>query len=199
MELRTIAILFMMAFIVVATSAFGTYQDSLDNAPDNKKVAKAKVVSARELSKDLVGASGAGTAHKQSQNYLDISEKADGPHVKDGPNTYRGKAGGYDLRDTYDSDDESVDSDDSDADAAANGAPMSEFQRKIKYIKNIFKEIFSKWGSNESVLAPTSVEEQVDNPMGPEGFKLREKFRRGARQGMRKLKNAFRGRSSGKK
>lgn len=195
MELRTIAILFMMAFIVVATSAFGAYQDSLDKAPDNKKVAKAKVVSERELSKDLVGASGAGTAHKQSQNYLDISEKADGPHVKDGANAYRGKAGGYDLRDTYDSDDESVDSDDSDAD----GAPMSEFQRKIKYIKNIFKEIFSKWGSNESVLAPTSVEEQVDNPMGPEGFKLREKFRRGARQGMRKLKNAFRGRSSGKK
>jgi len=196
MELRTIAILFMMAFIVVATSAFGTYQDSLDKAPDNKKVAKAKVVSARELSKDLVGASGAGTAHKQSQSYLDISERADGPHVKDGANTYRGKAGGYDLRDTYDSDDESVDSDDSED---GDGAPMSEFQRKIKYIKNIFKEIFSKWGSNESVLAPTSVEEQVDNPMGDEGFKLREKFRRGARQGMRKLKNAFRGRSSGKK
>jgi hypothetical protein len=199
MELRTIAILFMMAFIVVATSAFGTYQDSLDKTPDNKKVAKAKVVSGRELSKDLVGASGAGTAHKQSQNYLDISERADGPHVKDGPNTYRGKAGGYDLRDTYDSDDESVDSDDSDADGDANGAPMSEFQRKIRYIKNIFKEIFSKWGSNESVLAPTSVEEQVDNPMGDEGFKLREKFRRGARQGMRKLKNAFRGRSGGRK
>ena len=197
MELRTIAILFMMAFIVVATSAFGTYQDSLDKAPDNKTVAKAKVVSARELSKDLVGASGAGTAHKQSQNYLDISERSDGPHVKDGPNTYRGKAGGYDLRDTYDSDDESVDSDDSDTDA--DGAPVSEFQRKIKYIKNIFKEIFSKWGSNESVLAPTSVEEQLDNPMGDEGFKLREKFRRGARQGMRKLKNAFRGRSSGRK
>ena len=80
-----------------------------------------------------------------------------------------------------------------------DGAPMSEFQRKIKYIKNIFKEIFSKWGSNESVLAPTSVEEQVDNPMGDEGFRIREKFRRGARQGMRKLKNAFRGRSSGRK
>jgi hypothetical protein len=195
MELRTIAILCMMAFIVVATSAFGTYQDSVGSVPDNKKVAKAKVVSARELSKDLVGASGAGTSHKQSQSYLDISERADGPHVKDGANTYRGKAGGYDLRDTYDSDDESVDSDESDGD----GAPMSEFQRKIKYIKNIFKEIFSKWGSNESVLAPTSVEEQVDNPMGDEGFRIREKFRRGARQGMRKLKNAFRGRSSGRK
>lgn len=193
MELRTVAILCMMAFIVVATSAFGTYQDSVDKVPDNKTVAKAKVVSARELSKDLVGASGAGTSHKQSQSYLDISEKADGPHVKDGANTYRGKAGGYDLRDTYDSDDESVDSD------GGDGAPMSEFQRKIKYIKNIFKEIFSKWGSNESVLAPTSVEEQADNPMGDEGFKLREKFRRGARQGMRKLKNAFRGRSSGRK
>lgn len=193
MELRTVAILFMMAFIVVATSAFGTYQDSIGNAPapDNKTVAKAKVIPASKLSKDLVGASGAGTSHKQSQVFLDISERADGPHVKDGANTYRGKAGGYDLRDTYDSDDESVDSDDS--------APVSEFQRKIKYIKNIFKEIFSKWGSNESVLAPTSIEEQVDNPMGDEGFRLREKFRRGARQGMRKLKNAFRGRSSGKK
>jgi hypothetical protein len=189
----------MMAFIVVATSAFGTYQDSLGNAPvpDNKTVAKAKVIPASKLSKELVGASGAGTSHKQSQVFLDISERADGPHVKDGANTYRGKAGGYDLRDTYDSDDESVDSDDSDADA--DGAPMSEFQRKIKYIKNIFKEIFSKWGSNASVLAPTSVEEQADNPMGDEGFKLREKFRRGARQGMRKLKNAFRGRSSGRK
>jgi hypothetical protein len=199
MELRTVAILFMMAFIVVATSAFGTYQDSLGNAPDNKTVAKAKVVSARELSKDLVGASGAGTSHKQSQIYLDISERADGPHVKDGANTYRGKAGGYDLRDTYDSDSDSVNSDDSDGDDAKGGAPISEFQRKIKYIKNIFKEIFSKWGSNESVLAPASIEEQLDNPMGPEGFRLREKFRRGARQGMRKLKNAFRGRSSGKK
>lgn len=197
MELRTVAILFMMAFIVIATSAFGTYQDSIGNAPapDNKTVAKAKVIPASKLSKELVGASGAGTSHKQSQVFLDISERADGPHVKDGPNTYRGKAGGYDLRDTYDSDDESVDSDDSDG----NGAPVSEFQRKIKYIKNIFKEIFSKWGSNESVLAPTSVEEQADNPMGAEGFRIREKFRRGARQGMRKLKNAFRGRSSGKK
>jgi len=199
MELRTVAILFMMAFIVIATSAFGTYQDSIGNAPapDNKTVAKAKVIPANKLSKELVGASGAGTSHKQSQVFLDISERADGPHVKDGANTYRGKAGGYDLRDTYDSDDESVDSDDSVG--GGDGAPMSEFQRKIKYIKNIFKEIFSKWGSNESVLAPTSVEEQVDNPMGAEGFRLREKFRRGARQGMRKLKNAFRGRSSGKK
>lgn len=200
MELRTVAILFMMAFIVIATSAFGTYQDSIGNAPapDNKTVAKAKVIPANKLSKELVGASGAGTSHKQSQVFLDISERADGPHVKDGANTYRGKAGGYDLRDTYDSDDESVDSDDSD-DSNGDGAPVSEFQRKIKYIKNIFKEIFSKWGSNESVLAPTSVEEQADNPMGAEGFRIREKFRRGARQGMRKLKNAFRGRSSGKK
>lgn len=187
-----------MAFIVVATSAFGAYQDSVGSSATNVhdiKNAKAKVVPVSKLSKELVGASGAGTSHKQSQNYLDVSERADGPHVKDGPNTYRGKAGGYDLRDTYDSDDESVDSVDSDGEDAS-GAPMSEFQRKIKYIKNIFKEIFSKWGSNGSVLAPTSVEEQVDNPMGPEGFRIREKFRRGARQGMRKLKNAFRGRTS---
>ena len=144
--------------------------------------------------KDVVGASGAGTSYKQSNAHLDISEKANGPYVKDGTNTYRGKAGGYDLRDTYDSDDERADGgSDSDSD---DGEPKSEFQRKMKYITTMFKEIFSKWKSQETIMAPSSVEEDPDNPLGPEGFKIREKFKKGARQGMRKLKNAFRGRFS---
>jgi hypothetical protein len=122
---------------------------------------------------------------------LDISEKADGPYVKEGTNAYRGKAGGYDLRDTYDSD---SDSDSGGKGGGDNAEGGSEFQRKIKYITTMFEEIFSKWKSQDSVLAPTSVELDPDNPLGPEGFRIREKFKKGARQGMRKLKNAFRGR-----
>lgn len=195
MKLRTVAILILMACIVVATSAFGAYQDSVGNddadADATKALAKAAKKRAAAPTKDVVGASGAGTSYKQSHTHLDISEKADGPYVKDGTNVYRGKAGGYDIRDTYDSDDERDDgSDDSDDD----GEPKSEFQRKMKYITTMFKEIFSKWKSQETIMAPSSVEEDPDNPLGPEGFKIREKFKKGARQGMRKLKNAFRGR-----
>lgn len=196
MKLRTVAILLLMACIVIATSAFGAYQDSVDKTDDHKgsnakKVHKSKktTLPVAHVSREVVGASGAGTSHKQSNLHLDISEKADGPYVKDGANTYRGKAGGYDLRDMYDSDDEREnDSDDED------DANQSEFQRKIKYVKKMFEEIFSKWKAQESIMAPTSVEEQLDNPMDPEGFKIREKFREGARKGMRKVKNAFRGR-----
>jgi hypothetical protein len=43
-------------------------------------------------------------------------------------------------------------------------------------------------------MAPTSIEEQLDNPTENEGFKIREKFKKGARKGMRKIRNAFRGR-----
>ena len=187
-----------MACVVVATSAFGTYQDSIGNDDDDatkaatKAAKKAAKKAAAAPAKDVVGASGAGTSYKQSNAHLDISEKTDGPYVKDGTNTYRGKAGGYDLRDTYDSDDER-DGGDSDSD---DGEPKSEFQRKMKYITTMFKEIFSKWKSQETIMAPSSVEEDPDNPLGPEGFKIREKFKKGARQGMRKLKNAFRGRFS---
>lgn len=194
MKLRTVAILILMACVVVATSAFGAYQDSIGNddaAAVTKKAAAAKKASAAAPTKDVVGASGAGTSYKQSNAHLDISEKANGPYVKDGTNTYRGKAGGYDLRDTYDSDD-GGDSDSDDDD----GEPKSEFQRKLKYITKMFKEIFSKWKSQETIIAPTSIEEDPDNPLGPEGFKIREKFKKSARQGMRKLKNAFRGRFS---
>jgi len=189
MKLRTVAILILMACVVVATSAFGAYQDSLGN--DDAAAVTKKKAAAAAPTKDVVGASGAGTSYKQSSAHLDISEKTDGPYVKDGTNTYRGKAGGYDLRDTYDSDDERADSDDSD-----DGEPKSEFQRKLKYITKMFKEIFSKWTSQETIMAPISIEEDPDNPMGPEGFKIREKFKKTARQGMRKLRNAFRGRFS---
>ena len=196
MKLRTVAILILMACVVVATSAFGTYQDSIGNDDAAPKKSKAATKAAAPA-KDVVGASGAGTSYKQSNAHLDISEKTDGPYVKDGTNTYRGKAGGYDLRDTYDSDDERADGGgDSDSDSDDDGEPTSEFQRKLKYISKMFKEIFSKWKSQETIMAPTSIEEDPDNPLGPEGFKLREKFKKGARQGMRKLKNAFRGRFS---
>jgi hypothetical protein len=203
MKLRTVAILILMACVVVATSAFGTYQDSIGNddavAVTKARAAKKAAAAAATAvpTKDVVGASGAGTSYKQSNTHLDISEKADGPYVKDGTNTYRGKAGGYDLRDTYDSDDERADGGgDSDSDDDAEGSPKSEFQQKLKYITRMFKEIFSKWKSQETIMAPTSIEEDPDNPLGPEGFKIREKFKKGARQGMRKLKNAFRGRFS---
>jgi len=191
MKLRTVAILILMACIVLITSAFGAYQDGIEKEKDKTHYAYKKEDKPKH-SKELVGAAGAGTSYKQSNTHLDVSEKVDGPYVKEGPNTYRGKAGGYDLRDTYDSDDESDDSDDSD-DGDKDGKPMTDFQRKIKYIKTMFKEIFSKWKSQESIMAPTSIEEDPDDPLG-EGFKIREKFKKGARQGMRKLKNAFRGR-----
>ena len=196
MKLRTVAILILMACIVVITSAFGAYQDGIEKEKDNNHEADKNHNANKKHSKELVGAAGAGTSYKQSHAHLDVSEKVDGPYVKDGSNVYRGKAGGYDLRDTYYSDSE----DDSDSDDDNDGKPMTEFQRKIKYIKKMFEEIFSKWKSQESIMAPTSIEEDLDNPLGPgggaaEGFKIREKFKKGARQGMRKLKNAFRGRS----
>ena len=196
MELRTIAILLLMASIVLITSAFGTYHDGIEKEKERSGSGHASE-KAQQQRKELVGAAGAGTSYKQSSAHLDVSEKVDGPYVKEGPNTYRGKAGGYDLRDTYNSDDERDDGDsdsDSDSDDDENkGKPPTEFQRKIKYIKTIFKEIFSKWKSQEPIMAPTSIEEDL-SAIDVEGFKIREKFKRGARQGMRKLRNAFRGR-----
>jgi len=198
MKLRTVAILILMACIVVITSAFGAYQDGIEKEKDKTHDKNHDADKKRKHSKELVGAAGAGTSYKQSSAHLDVSEKVDGPYVKDGSNSYRGKAGGYDLRDTYDSDDDSdSDSDDDDDNDGNDGKPMTDFQRKIKYIKKMFKEIFSKWKSQESIMAPTSIEEDPDNPLGPgggdEGFKIREQFKKGARQGMRKLRNAFRG------
>ena len=194
MKLRTVAILILMASIVLLTSDFGTYQDGIEKEKEKNgggHVSKkaTTTTTAAPQHKELVGAAGAGTSYKQSGSHLDISEKVDGPYVKEGPNAYRGKAGGYDLRDTYNSDDDS----DSDSDDDDNDKPPTEFQKKIKYIKTMFKEIFSKWKSQEPIMAPTSIEEDL-SAIDVEGFKLREKFKRGARQGMRKLRNAFRGR-----
>jgi len=196
MKLRTIGILILMACIVLITSAFGAYQDGIEKEKERNggggghvSQKAAATTDKTRNDKELVGAAGAGTSYKQSSAHLDVTEKVDGPYVKEGPNTYRGKAGGYDLRDTYNSDDDS-DDDDSDDD----GKPPTEFQRKIKYIKTIFKEIFSKWKSQEPIMAPTSIEEDL-MAVELEGFNIREKFKRGTRQGMRKLRNAFRGRS----
>ena len=195
MKLRTVAILILMASIVLLTSAFGTYQDGIEKEKEKNgggHVSKkaTTTTAAAPQHKELVGAAGAGTSYKQSGSHLDISEKVDGPYVKEGPNAYRGKAGGYDLRDTYNSDDDS----DSYSDDDDNDKPPTEFQKKIKYIKTMFKEIFSKWKSQEPIMAPTSIEEDL-MAVELEGFKIREKFKKGARQGMRKLRNAFRGRS----
>ena len=208
MELRTIAILLLMATIVVLTSAFGAYQDGIEKQKEHEFQIKRKEERAAATGetghrnghgndlRNVVGAAGAGTSYKQSAGHLDTSQKVDRPYVPEGTNTYRGKAGGYDLRDTYnDGDDSDSDGGDGDSDG---GKPMTDFQRKIKYIKTIFKEIFSKWGSQETIMAPISVEEDPDNPLGEEGFRLREKFKRSARAGMRKLKSAFRGSRSGK-
>ena len=210
MELRTIAILLLMATIVVLTAAFGTYQDGIDKQKEHEFQIKRKEERAAEGDgqgqgaekrnnlRNVVGASGAGTSYKQSAGHLDTSQKVNRPYVPEGTNTYRGKAGGYDLRDTYNDGDSDEGGSDSDDDDDNDGKPMSEFQRKIKYIKTIFKEIFSKWGSQETIMAPISVEEDPDNPLGEEGFRIREKFKRTAKAGMRKLKSAFRGNRSGK-
>ena len=195
MKPRTIFILVTMMIVVLATSAFGVYNDSEmnDDTPKHHKPpsapAPAPAAAAAPAPADaynVVGASGAGTSYKHSKSHLDVSEKADGPYVKDGTNTYRGKAGGYDLNE--DSDAEGGDSEEGED---HNDENESEFQKKKKYISKMFEEIFSKWKSQETIMAPSGIEELVDPD---EGFKVREKIKKGARQGMRKLKNAFRGR-----
>ena len=193
MKPRTIFILVTMMIVVLATSAFGVYNDSEmndDDPPKHHKPASASASASTAApaapTSNVVGASGAGTSYKHSKSHLDVSEKADGPYVKDGTNTYRGKAGGYDLN---------GDSDSEEAEGTAEGDDkdenQSDFQKKKKYIANMFEEIFSKWKSQETIMAPSGIEELVDPD---EGFTIREKFNKGARQGMRKLKNAFQGR-----
>jgi hypothetical protein len=184
MKLRTIFILVAMMVVVLATSAFGVYKDSEVNdepVKHHKTVTKAAATAADNT---VVGASGAGTSHKHSKSHLDVSEKADGPYIKDGTNTYRGTASGYELQGDSDTEDEDGNGKDSDSEN------QSEFQKKWKYISTMFEEIFSKWKSQETIMAPTGIEE-IETA---EGFRIREKFKKGARQGMRKLKNAFRGR-----
>lgn len=202
MQLRSIAIIILMASIVILTSAFGAYQDGIEKQKElefkneKRKENEVKKTSSSSftsnsgnVANNIVGASGAGTSYKQSQSYLNVAEKIDRPHVKDGPNEYRGKVGGYELRNSDDSSSESEYSDDD------NIELQSEFQKKLKYINTIFEEIFSKWNSQEPIMGPTSVEDP-DNAIELggtiEGLRIREKFKRHSRQGMRKLKNAFR-------
>ena len=194
MKPRTIFILVTMMIVVLATSAFGVYNDSeMNNDDDTPKHHKPVSASASTPApapapadtSNVVGASGAGTSYKHSKSHLDVSEKADGPYIKDGTNTYRGKAGGYDLN--GDSDAEGPEG----PEGAEGDDKKTDFQKKMKYISNMFEEIFSKWKSQETIMAPSGIEELVDPD---EGFTIREKFKKGARQGMRKLKNAFQGR-----
>ena len=204
MKPRTIFILVAMMIVVLATSAFGVYNDREirdDTVKRNKPVSATPVIAIAPAASDdntVVGASGASTSYKSSKSHLDVSEKTDGPYSKDGTNTYRGKASGYDLHSRGDGGD-GGDSDGGDSDGGSdagndnNDANQSEFQKKMKYVSNMFEEIFSKWKSQETIMAPSGIEELVDPD---EGFKIREKFKKGARQGMRKLKNAFRGRSN---
>ena len=197
MKPRTIFILVAMMVVVLATSAFGVYNDREirdDTVKRNKPVAATPVI-APVASDDntVVGASGAATSYKSSKSHLDVSEKADGPYSKDGTNTYRGKVSGYDLHSRDGGDSDGGDSDGGDGNDDDKDANQSEFQKKMKYVSNMFEEIFSKWKSQETIMAPSGIEELVDPE---EGFKIREKFKRGARQGMRKLKNAFSGRSN---
>jgi hypothetical protein len=185
MKLRTIFILVAMMVVVLATSAFGVYKDSeVNDEPVKHHKTVTKAAAATAADNTVVGASGAGTSHKHSKSHLDVSEKADGPYIKDGTNTYRGTASGYDLQGDSDTEDGNGNENDSDSEN------QSEFQKKWKYISTMFEEIFSKWKSQETIMAPTGIEE-IETA---EGFRIREKFKKGARQGMRKLKNAFRGR-----
>lgn len=86
MELRTIAILVLMATIVLLTSAFGAYQDGIEKQKEHEFDMKKKAEKAGKAADNpstLVGASGAGTSYKQSAAHLDVSEKVDMPYVKD--------------------------------------------------------------------------------------------------------------------
>jgi uncharacterized protein YxeA len=230
MKGRTILILILMLAVVLITSAFGAYQDQDKDEDEHADKHKDKVhkhatdntvKSERTIdASNLTGASGAGMPHKVSHSYLDTSVKANGPYVDDGTNTYKGKAGGYNLHNSdsdSDSDNEhrikrgdghsdsgDSDSDDGDGDSG-HETGESDFSRKIKYItktvSNLFKEIFSKWGNQGSIMAPSGTEElNPDTMYGGgvpgtlEGLSVRDKIKKQARQGMRKLRNTFRGR-----
>lgn len=115
-----------------------------------------------------------------------------------------------------DSDNESDSDSDSDSDHGKdsdsgknkhnnNNNNDDDFIHKLKYIKKkvskLFKEIFSKWGNQGSEMAPSGIEEMNPDPgfsagglATVEGLRVREKLTKKARNGMRKLKSAFRGR-----
>ena len=222
MQERTIFILVAMMAVVLITSAFGAYRDGeSDSESDSKKTSKSRKIhddkpsssSTHQVVSDdgagVIGASGAGTSHKTAKAYLDTSGRANGPYVDDGENDYKGKARGHDLNYDSDSGSDSDSSSDSDSEIENTGKNSSDggnnqddFKRKLKYIKksvsNLFKDIFSKWGNQGSVMAPSGIEEMnpdaIPSNATVDGFRIREKMKKRAIQGMSKIKNAFRGR-----
>lgn len=209
MQERTIFILVAMMAVVLITSAFGAYRDGdEDDDSVSKKSSKgskkhddapSSINKSESDSSGVVGASGAGTSHKTAKAYLDTSGRANGPYVDDGENAYKGKARGHEL----DSDSGSDSGSDSDSDGDNDGGnSQDDFKKKLKYIKksvsNLFKDIFSKWGNQGSVMAPSGIEEMnpdaIPSNATVEGFRVKEKMKKQARQGMRKIKSAFRGR-----
>ena len=211
MQERTIFILVAMMAVVLITSAFGAYRDGDgDDDSVSKKRGKSSKIhddapssinKSESDSSGVVGASGAGTSHKTAKAYLDTSGRANGPYVDDGENAYKGKARGHEL----DSDSGSDSGSDSDSDSDGDndgGNSQDDFKKKLKYIKksvsNLFKDIFSKWGNQGSVMAPSGIEEMnpdaIPSNATVDGFRVKEKMKKQARQGMRKIKSAFRGR-----
>lgn len=217
MQERTIFILVAMMAVVLITSAFGAYRDG-DGDDDNvsKKSSKSSKIrddapssinKSESDSSGVVGASGAGTSHKTAKAYLDTSGRANGPYVDDGENPYKGKARGHELESDSDSDSDNGGDSDSGSSSSSDGESDSgnnedDFKRKLKYIKksvsNLFKDIFSKWGNQGSVMAPSGIEEMnpeaISGTATVDGFRVKEKIKKQARQGMRKIKSAFRGR-----
>jgi hypothetical protein len=227
MQERTIFILVAMMAVVLITSAFGAYRDGDgDDDSVSKKSSKSRKIHDDKPSSStnhqvviddgagVIGASGAGTSHKTAKAYLDTSGRANGPYVDDGENAYKGKARGHDLNNDSDSDSGSDSDSDSGSDSDSEmentnknssdggGNNQDDFKRKIKYIKksvsNLFKDIFSKWGNQGSVMAPSGIEEMnpdaIPSNATVDGFRVREKMKKRAIQGMSKIKNAFRGR-----
>jgi len=225
MQERTIFILVAMMAVVLITSAFGAYRDGDDDSNSDSEIKKSS--KGRKIHHDkpssssnqqvvsddgdgVIGASGAGTSHKTAKAYLDTSGRANGPYVDDGENAYKGKARGHDLHNDSDSDSSSDSDSDSDSkieNTGKNGSNgggnnQDDFKRKLKYIKksvsNLFKDIFSKWGNQGSVMAPSGIEEMnpdaIPSNATVDGFRVREKMKKRAIQGMSKIKNAFRGR-----
>jgi hypothetical protein len=218
----------MMAVVLITSAfgAYRDGDDDSDSESDSKKSSKSRKIhddkpssssTHQVLSDDgagVIGASGAGTSHKTAKAYLDTSGRANGPYVDDGENAYKGKARGHDLHNDSDSDsdidsdsDSSSDSDSKIENTGKNGSNsggnnQDDFKRKLKYIKksvsNLFKDIFSKWGNQGSVMAPSGIEEMnpdaIPSNATVDGFRVREKMKKRAIQGMSKIKNAFRGR-----
>jgi len=225
MKERSIYILIAMMAVVLITSAYGAYRDGDgddDNKESQRKGRNLDVVNKTiDTSSDVIGASGAGTSYKTAKTHLDTSARANGPYVDEGPNVYKGKASGYNLDNDSDSDSDSDSNSDSnsDSDSESNGGESKSnggdsksnggyndtksSESKVKYIiksiSKLFKEIFSKWGNQGTIMAPSGMEEMnpdvlSTNTTTVEGLRIREKFKKSVKSGMRNIKDAFGGR-----